>query len=91
MHSFLKNYINPKAKNEADNRRNLSKIYETVAIHTERLADVEADRELLRQNLARATETFAENGILIKEFKNMGLNFLEMLKEEELKTFRRYC
>lgn len=91
MHSFLKNYINPKAKNEADNRRNLSKIYETVAIHTERLPDVEADRELLRQNLSRATETFVENGILIKEFKNMGLNFLEMLKEEELKTFRKYC
>ena len=46
----------------------------------------EADRELLRQNLERATETFMENQILIKEFRSMNLDFARMLKEEELRV-----
>ena len=90
LHSFLKNCIDPKGKNEADNRRNLSIIYDTVAAHTEVLQDVEADRELLRQNLERATETFMENQILIKEFRSMNLDFACMLKEEELRVLKKY-
>jgi hypothetical protein len=89
--SFLSNCIDPKGKNEADNRRNLHIIYETVASHTVVLQDDEADRELLRQNLERATETFMENQILVKEFRSMNLDFARMLKEEELKVFRKYA
>lgn len=48
------------------------------------------DREILRQNLSRATETFLENKIMIKEFADEGLDFSIMAKQEELKVFRRY-
>ena len=90
LHSFLKNYIDPKGKNERDNRDCLRRIYETIAVNTERLQDIEADRELLRQNLEKATETFMENNILIEEFRNMNLDFIQMLKEEEYRTFKHY-
>ena len=50
----------------------------------------EADRELLRQNLERATETFMKNQILIKEFRSMNLDFARMLKEEELRVLKKY-
>ena len=79
FHSFLKNCIDPKGKNERDNRASLSCIYETIAVNTERLSDIEADRELLRQNLERATRTFMENDILIREFQDI-LVFLSFQK-----------
>lgn len=63
---------------------------EKEASHTERLQDEEASRELLRRNLERATETFMENRIIMKEFKDMNLDFQRILKEEEFKTFKRY-
>ena len=65
-------------------------IYNTVASNTELKQDVEVDREILRQNLSRATAAFLENKILIKEFKDMGIDFPAMLKQEELWTFERY-
>ena len=86
----MKNCIDSKGKNERDNRDNLFAIYDTIAQNTERLSDPEADRELLRQNLERATETFMENHILIREFQSMHLDFVRMLKEEELRAFRKY-
>ena len=91
LQTFLRNYIDPKGKNEADNRRSLYTIYETVAAHTEMLQDIEADRELLRQNLEKATETFMENKILMKEFHDMNLDFAKMLKEEERMVFKKYA
>lgn len=91
LRSFLKNCIDPKGKNEADNRLSINAIYEMVAAHTEMLQDVEADRELLRQNLERATDTFMENKILMKEFSSMNLDFARMLKEEELRVFKKYA
>lgn len=89
--SFLKNYIDPKAKTERENRENLRTIYDTVASHTEVSQDEEQDREVLRQTLARATQTLMENKLLITEFAHVGLNFGTILKEEESRTFRRYC
>ena len=88
--SFLKNYIDPKAKSEKTNRENLRTIYETVATYTEVSQDEELDREVLRQNLARATVTFLENTILIKEFADVGLDFAVMAKQEELIVLKRY-
>lgn len=88
--SFLKNYIDPKAKSEKANRENLRTIYETVATHTEVSQDEELDREVLRQNLARATVTFLENTILIREFADVGLDFAIMAKQEEQNIFKRY-
>ena len=88
--SFLKNYIDPKGKTERSNRENLRTIYETVAINTPVSQDIEVDKEILRQNLARATETFMENKILIKEFADVGLNFSAMAKQEEQNVFKRY-
>ena len=35
----------------------------------------EVDKEILRQNLARATEAFMDNKIMIKEFADVGLDF----------------
>ena len=65
-------------------------IYETVANNTPVSQDVELDREILRQNLARATEAFLENEILIKEFADVGLDFALMAKQEEMNVFKRY-
>lgn len=88
--SFLKNYIDPKGKTERSNRENLRTIYETVAINTPVSQDIEVDKEILRQNLARATEAFLENKILIKEFADMKLDFPAMAKQEEQIVFKRY-
>ena len=88
--SFLRNYIDPKGKTDKDNRENLRTIYNTVASNTEMRQDTEVDKEILRQTLARATETFLENKILIKEFKDVGLDFTVMVKQEELNIFKRY-
>lgn len=88
--SFLRNYIDPKGKTEKDNRENLRIIYNTVASNTEMSRDAEVDKEILRQTLARATEAFLENKILIKEFKDVGLDFTVMVKQEELNIFKRF-
>lgn len=88
--SFLKNFIDPKGKSEADNRNNLRSIYETVANNSEISRDVDVDTEILRQNLLRATEAFLENGILIREFGDVGIDFPAMLTEEEAFVFKRY-
>lgn len=88
--SFLKNHIDPKGKAEKDNRENLRTIYETIASNTPVSQDKELDKEILRQNLARATEAFMENKILIKEFADVGLDFAIMAKQEELNVFKRY-
>ena len=90
FHSFLKNHIDPKSKKESENRANLRAIFETVACNTEQLANVEADRELLRQNLERAIQAFLENKILIKEFGDMKLDFPRILQEEAQMIFKRY-
>lgn len=88
--SFLKNHINPKGKSEKDNRENLRIIFDTVASHSEVCQDKESYREMLRQNLARATEVFLENMILVKEFDDMGLDFAAMVRQEERAVFKRY-
>lgn len=88
--SFLRNCIDPKGKTEKDNRESLCAIFDTIASNTEVYKDEEVDREILRQNLARATETLIENKILIKEFDDVGLDFSVMVKQEELKIFKRY-
>jgi len=88
--SFLKNYIDPKGKSERNNRENLRTIYETVANNTPVSQDIEVDKEILRQNLARATEAFLENKILIKEFADMKLDFPAIAKQEEQIVFKRY-
>lgn len=88
--SFLKNHINPKGKSERDNRENLRIIFDTVASHSEVCQDKETDKEILRQNLARSTEAFLENIILVKEFDDMGLDFAAMVRQEERAVFKRY-
>lgn len=88
--SFLKNFINPKGKTEKSNRENLRVIFDTVAINSEVCQDKEADREILRQILERATEAFLENRILMKEFADVGLDFSVMVKQEEMAVFKRY-
>jgi uncharacterized tellurite resistance protein B-like protein len=90
FHSFLKNHIDPKSKKESENRANLRCMYETVACNTEHLQDIEADRELLRQNLERAMQAFLENKILIKEFSDMKLDFPRILQEEAQIVFKKY-
>ena len=88
--SFIKNYIDPKGKAEKDNRENLRTLYDTVAKNTEMRQDAELDNEILRQNLSRATETFLENTILVKEFEEAGIEFPAMLKQEEMFIYKRY-
>lgn len=90
LSSFLRHQIDPMGKTEKENRSNLRMIYDTIASHTERLQDEEADMELLRQNLAQATETFLENNILMNGFKRAGLDFAKILKEEEMKVYLEY-
>ena len=89
--SFIKNYIDPKGKTERANRENLRTLYDTIANHTETSQDAELDREILRQNLSRATEAFLGNTILTKEFNDVGVDFPAMLKQEETYVFKRYA
>lgn len=89
--SFLRNYIDPKGKSEKDNRESLRIIFDTIASHTNTSQNIEANRELLRQTLSHASETFLENIILIKEFNDVGLDFATMVKQEELTVYKRYC
>lgn len=88
--SFLKNYIDPKGKTDKSNRENLCTIYDTVASNTPISQDKEVDKEILRQNLARTTEVFLENKILIKEFADVGLDFSIMARQEEQNVFKKY-
>lgn len=88
--SFLKNYIDPKGKTDKSNRENLCTIYDTVASNTPISQNKEVDKEILRQNLARATEVFLENKILIKEFADVGLDFSIMARQEEQNVFKKY-
>lgn len=90
LSSFLRNQIDPMGKSEKENRDNLRAIYETIAANTSRLQDERADSELLRRNLARATETFCQNEILMKGFKRAGLDLARILKEEAMRVFMKY-
>lgn len=90
LSSFLRHQIDPMGKTEKENRDNLRSMYDTIAAHTNILQDDEADRELLRQNLAQATETFLENKILMNGFKRAGLDLARILKEEEMRAFLTY-
>ena len=90
LSSFLRHQIDPMGKTEKENRDNLRAIYETIATNTMTLQDEEANRELLRQNLTQATETFIENNILMEGFKRAGLDFCRILKEEERKVYLKY-
>lgn len=90
LNSFLRNQIDPMGKTEKENRDNLRAIYDTIAANTNTLQNDEAYIELLRRNLAKATETFLENKILINGFKRAGLDFCRILKEEERKVFMKY-
>ena len=90
LSSFLRHQIDPMGKTEKENRDNLRAIYDTIAANTMTLQDEEADRELLRQNLAQATETFMENSILLNGFKRAGLDLARILKEEERKVYLKY-
>ena len=89
--SFIKNFIDPKGKTEKANRENLRVLYDTVAQNTEISQDVVLGQEILRQNLARATEAFLENSILMKEFEDIGVDFPAMLEQEELFALKRYA
>ena len=90
LNSFLRNQIDPMGKTEKENRDNLRAIYETIAANTNNLQNDEAYIELLRRNLAKATETFLENKILIDGFKRAGLDLARILKEEERKVYLKY-
>lgn len=90
MQSFLKNYIDPLYKNHADNIKHIRLMYEMVGKYTERLKDVQADREQLRQNLQKTTKMLLENQILVKEFAKNGIDFAKVLKTEEDKALLKY-
>ena len=90
LNSFLRNQIDPMGKTEKENRDNLRAIYDTIAANTNTLQNDEAYIELLRRNLAKATETFLENSILMNGFKRAGLDFCRILKEEERNVYLKY-
>ena len=46
--------------------------------------------QIIAGRLARATETFCRNEILMKGFRWAGLDFARILKEEEMRAFMKY-
>ena len=88
--SFMKNYIDPLHKYHADNIKHIRLMYDMVGKYTERLQDIQADREQLRQNLIKTTKFLLENQILVKEFAKVGINFEALLKSEENKALTKY-
>ena len=85
--SFLKNMIDPKGKSDKQNHENIAKIYEDIADAIPSVEDSEEDRQILKSTFEKATETFLQNDILLKEFKSAGLDFKEMLEYESRKVF----
>lgn len=77
-------------RSDSDGYAAPQEIYNTIAAHTSTTQDEDSDRELLRQNLTQATETFLGNKILITCFKRAGLDLVRILKEEETKNFLKY-
>jgi hypothetical protein len=90
LSTFLKNYIDPIGRSERQNREGVRKMYETVALHTEDSTDYATYCQHLKENIERTTHTLAENLILINGFSSIGINFLQLLKEEEGLALRRF-
>lgn len=88
--SFLKNYIDPIGRTVSQNREGLRRMYETVAMKTERLDDQEAYCYLMHENLSKTTEALSENQILIDGFRCIGIDFLQLLKEQERRVYDQY-
>lgn len=88
--SFLKNYIDPIGRTERQNREGLRRMYETVAMSTQRPEDFEEYSSMLRENLSKTTQALQENQILIRGFQRIGIDFLRLLKEEERLIFMQY-
>ena len=65
-------------------------MYETVATNTEYQNDIDVYSQLLKDNLIRTTEALKENQILINGFRSIGINFLQLLKEEERFIFKKH-
>lgn len=88
--SFLKNYIDPIGRTINQNRDGIRSMYETVATNTEYQNDIDVYSQLLKDNLIRTTEALKENQILINGFRSIGINFLQLLKEEERFIFKKH-
>lgn len=90
LSTFLKNYIDPVGRTKRQNQEGLRRMYETVAMNTECLEDDEAYCQRLQDNIRKTTTALASNQILINGFKCIGINFLQLLEEEEHKVIKRY-
>ena len=88
--SFLKNVVDPKGKKNEENIDNLRTMYETIAECTEWNDDQDTYRQLLLQNLQKATEMLLENKILETEYRHMGVNFANVLKGLEASVYKEY-
>lgn len=88
--SFLKNVVDPKGKKNEDNIDNLRTMYETIADCTEWNDEKETYRQVLLQNLQRATEMLLENKILETEYRHIGVNFANLLKGLEISVYEEY-
>lgn len=88
--SFLKNYIDPIGRTLNQNRDGIRSMYETVAMNIEFHNDIDVYCQLLKDNLIRTTEALRENQILINGFRRIGIDFLQLLKEEEKFVFNQY-
>lgn len=90
LNSFIQNFIDPKGKTEAENRRCLRATYDTVASHIVRGQDKTQYAERLRRSFARTSNAFLSNKILIKEYEDIGADFYIMVKQEELRALKKY-
>lgn len=88
--SFMKNLIDPIGKFYEENVKHIRLMYDTIAKHTERVGDIDKDRELLQQNLHRGTEVFLKNEILVDSFAQIKTNFERLLRTEEQRALMRY-
>jgi hypothetical protein len=90
LSSFLKNSIDPIGRTVKQNHDGIRRMYETVAMTTESLDDKCAYCQLLKESLARTTEALKENQILMDGFRCIGIDFLQLLKEQERRVYDQY-
>lgn len=90
LSSFLKNSIDPIGRTVKQNHDGIRRMYETVAMTTESLDDKCAYCQLLKESLARTTEALKENQILVDGFRCIGIDFLQLLKEQERRVYDQY-
>ena len=90
LKSFISNAIDPKGRPLQKNIENLRKIFDIMAENVPQLQNVEDDRHAFIKAMDSASGLLFENTLLVREFKDMGIDFKRVLTEERERAIKRW-